>query len=109
MSIKSGKHKFGDIEGTRVTFVEQGADEKRVAFLKALLELNGFEVLTTEDKRKNEEDPITYTVAVTDMSFNAVIAVYNRSLKTHDGRKVTPDYWNQSSEETNPKYWKGEV
>lgn len=101
----SGKHSFGTIEETRVTFVEKGVDENRRDFLKALLELNGFEVVLEDEKRKTEEDPQLYTVAVTDMTFNPTIWVFNRRLKTPDGHKVTQDYWNQISKETNPHYW----
>ena len=36
-----------------------------------------------------------YTVAVTDMTFNPTIWVFEHKLKTPDGRKVTQDYWNQ--------------
>ncbi len=30
------------------------------------------------------------------------------ALRTKDGRKVTPDYWNQKTEETIPTYWEKE-
>jgi hypothetical protein len=96
---------FGSIEETRVTFVEKGVDEKRRDFLKELLEHNGFEVLTEEEKRKSEEEPQLYTVAVTDMVFNPTIWVYQRKLRTLDGRKVTPAYWNQETADTHPQYW----
>ncbi len=101
-----GKHLFGDIEGQRVTFVEKKISEDRSAFLKKLLEHNGFEVLIQEEKRATEEDPQLYTVAVTDMVFNPTIWVYQRKLLTFDGRKVTPDYWNQRTKETQPQYWR---
>lgn len=100
-----GKHMFGSIEETRVTFVEKGVVEDRRDFLKKLLEHNGFEVLVQEDKRKTEEDPQLYTVAVTDMVFNPTIWVYQRKLRTFDGHKVTPGYWEQRTEETKPQYW----
>ncbi len=102
----AGKHMFGSIEDTRVTFVEKGVDESRSVFLKKLLEHNGFEVLIQEDKRKTEEDPQLYTVAVTDMVFNPTIWIYERKLRTFDGHKVTADYWNQLTEDTHPQYWK---
>jgi len=102
-----GKHLFGSIEDQRVTFIEKKIEEGRKDFLKKLLEHNGFEVLIQEDKRKSEEEPQLYTVAVTDMVFNPTIWVFERKLKTFDGHKVTPDYWNQISEETKPQYWKG--
>jgi len=101
-----GKHSFGNIGDTRVTFVEKKIDETRMDFLKKLLEHNGFEVVVDEEKRKSEEDPQLYTIAVTDMVFNPTIWVYERKLKTFDDHKVTPDYWNQKTEETNPQYWK---
>lgn len=102
-----GKHLFGSIENQRVTFIEKKIEEDRKDFLKKLLEHNGFEVLIQEEKRKSEEEPQLYTVAVTDMVFNPTIWVFERKLKTFDGHKVTPDYWNQISEETKPQYWKG--
>ena len=102
----AGKHTFGSIGETRVTFVEKKIDENRKNFLKKLLEHNGFEVIIEEEKRKTEEEPQLYTVAVTDMVFNPTIWVFERKLKTFDGHKVTQDYWNQISESANPRYWK---
>ncbi|MBT8254541.1 MAG: hypothetical protein HKN00_02470 [Flavobacteriaceae bacterium] len=101
----SGKHMFGSIDETRVTFVEKGVDADRRDFLKALLEHNGFEVVIKEDKRKTEEDPQLYTVAVTDMVFNPTIWIFQRKLKTFDGHKVTRGYWHQETEDTKPQYW----
>ena len=101
-----GKHLFGTIGDQRVTFIEKKVVADRKDFLKKLLEHNGFEVIVDEDKRKTEEEPQLYTVAVTDMVFNPTIWVFERKLKTFDGHKVTPDYWNQISEETAPQYWK---
>ena len=102
----AGKHLFGSIWETRVTFVEKKIDENRKDFLEKLLKHNGFEVIIEEEKRKTEEEPQLYTVAVTDMVFNPTIWVYERKLKTFDGRKVTADYWNQRTEDTHPQYWK---
>lgn len=101
-----GKHLFGSIDEVRVTFVEKKISEDRAAFLKKLLEHNGFEVLLQEDKKVSEDDPQLFTVAVRDMVFNPTIWVYQRRLKTFDGRKVTPDYWHQRTEDTAPQYWR---
>ena len=101
----SGSHQFGDINGQRVTFVEKKVGKERADFLSALLTFNQFEVLVTEEVRKTEEEPQLYTVAVSDMVFNPTVWVYQRRLKTFDGRKITPAYWNQETEETNPRYW----
>ena len=107
MSLE-GKHTFGAIDETRVTFVEKKVDENRKDFLKQLLEHNGFEVIVQEEKRASEEEPQLYTIAVTDMVFNPTVWVFQRRLKTLDGRKVTPAYWNQETKETNPHYWKND-
>jgi len=105
----AGKHQFGAIGDQRVTFVEKKIEKDRMEFLKKLLEVNGFEVVIQEEKTKSEEDPQLYTVAVTDMVFNPTIYVFQRRLKTIDGKHiVTQDYWNQVSEETNPQYWKND-
>ena len=101
-----GKHLFGSIEDTRVTFVEKKVTAERAEFLKKLLEYNGFEVLIQEDKRTSEEEPQLYKLGVKDKVLNPTILVYQRKLKTFDGHKVTPDYWEQRSENTHPQYWK---
>ena len=105
----AGKHQFGAIGDQRVTFIEKKIEKERMEFLKKLLEVNDFEVVIQEEKRKSEEDPQLYTVAVTDMVFNPTIYVFQRRLKTIDGKHiVTQDYWNQKTEETNPQYWKND-
>ena len=102
-----GKHQFGSIGEVRVTFVEKSIKESRMLFLKELLEVNGFEVVVEEEAGKSEEDPILYTVGVTDMVFNPTVYVFQRRLKTIDGKhKVCPDYWNQITKDTKPQYWK---
>jgi hypothetical protein len=102
-----GKHQFGSIGEQRVTFIEKGIVEERLDFLKNLLEFNGFEVVTEEQKRKKEEDPLLYNLGVTDMVFNPTVYVFQRRLKTLDGNHiVNQDYWNQLSEDTKPQYWK---
>ncbi len=107
MSLQ-GKHLFGSIGDTRVTFVEKKVDENRKNFLETLLKHNGFEVIVQEEKRKSEEEPQLYTIGVTDMVFNPTIYIFERKLKTFDGRKVTQDYWFQRTETTNPQYWKND-
>tara|TARA_B100000508_G_C11260012_1_gene180608 strand:+ start:90 stop:413 length:324 start_codon:yes stop_codon:yes gene_type:complete len=104
----AGKHLFGSIGDTRVTFIEKKIDENRKDFLQKLLEHNNFEVLIQEEKRKSEEDPQLYTVAVTDMVFNPTIWIFERKLKTFDGHKVTQDYWFQRTQKTKPQYWKND-
>lgn len=103
----AGKHMFGSIGEQRVTFVEKKITVERLDFLKQLLEVNGFEVLVDEEKRKSEEDPQLYTIGVTDMVFNPTVYIFQRRLKTLDGNHiVNQEYWNQISEDPKPQYWK---
>ena len=106
MASLEGKHSFGSIGETRVTFVEKKVTEDRKIFLQKLLEHNGFEVVIDAESKKEEEEPQLYTVAVTDMVFNPTVAIFERKLKTLDGHKVTQDYWFQRTNDTNPQYWK---
>ena len=39
--------------------------------------------------------PTTYTVGVTDLTFNPINAIFGRILKTKDNRIVTQAYWKQ--------------
>ena len=122
--INKGKHIEKEINETRVRVVEDNATTERVEFLQKLLEHNGYTVLTEENVPKpppppkplaeGEEaappapqEPLipTWTIGVTQITFNPVLMVYNRALKTFDGKKVTPDYWNQVSEKAEPNYW----
>jgi hypothetical protein len=100
-----GKHDFGEINGTRVTFVEKGVSEDRMKFLKALLEHNGFNVLVEKKTLPKEDGKTTYTIGVDDIVFNPVIWVYERRLKTFDGRIVSAAYWEQKTDDTRPQYW----
>ncbi|MDH5399115.1 MAG: hypothetical protein OEX02_13270 [Cyclobacteriaceae bacterium] len=116
--INKGKHIEQEVGDVRVRVVEEGASQQRVDFLKKLLEHNGYEVLVGETpvkppkKPKPGEEPVeeptpepTWFVGVTDITFNPVYAVYNRRLRTFDGKRVTPDYWNQTTEKAEPNYW----
>jgi hypothetical protein len=107
MSLESGKHQFGDLDGQSVTFVEKNISAERAAFLKTLLEYNNIPVIVKENPGATEADPVTFTVATPDLVFNPVIYVYQRRLRTPDGRKVTPAYWRQETTSTKPEYWEG--
>ncbi len=106
MALTKGKHSVEEINGIRCTIAEKGTDEKRMQFLKDLLSFNNFEVQVQEEKRENEELPVTYTIGVTDIVFNPVIAVYQMKLKTKDGKKVSPAYWNQYTDKIDNRYWR---
>jgi hypothetical protein len=103
MTLKA-KHIVEELNGTRCTIVEKGATEGRTGFLKKLLDFNKFEVIVSEEARV-EGSPATFTIGVTDLVFNPVIAVYEMSLSTPDGRKVSPAYWEQYTSECADEYW----
>jgi len=103
MTLKA-KHIVEEINGIRCTVVEKGAIAGRVDFLKKLLEFNKFEVIVAADTVV-EGSPALFTIGVTNLVFNPVIAVYELSLKTEDGKKVSPAYWNQYSTDCVDEYW----
>ena len=105
MGLDSGKHTEKEINEIRCRVVEKDIEKPRVDFLKNLLELNGYEVKVQELPKKEEESPDTFILGVTDITFNAVLAVYKHEIITADGRFVTPAYWNQISKETKQGYW----
>jgi len=105
MTLSSGKHIEAEIDGIRCRVVEKGVSKPRIDFLQKLLVHNGLEVKSEELPKTEEDTSTTYIIGVTDITFNAVIKVYNRELKTLEGQKVTPDYWNQKTDEPDPNYW----
>lgn len=105
MSLLNGKHVVKEIEGIRCSVVEENASKERVEFLKKILELNGHSVRIEALPAAEESSETLYIIGVTSMLFNPVIAVYQRLLKTEDGRRITPDYWNQKTDKIEPNYW----
>lgn len=103
MPLNKIKHIIIEIDGVRCSQVEKGVTPERLGFLKELLEHNGFEVKTMEEKQ--EGDAKTFTVGVTDILFNPVYYVYERRLKSADGFKITPAYWSQQTAVIDPRYW----
>jgi len=103
MTLKA-KHIVEELDGTRCTVVEKGATADRVDFLKKLLEFNHFKVIVVAAATV-EGSPALFTIGVTDLVFNPVIAVYELSLKTPDGKKVSPAYWEQYTTDCVDEYW----
>lgn len=108
MGINKGKHIVQEIEGIRCTVVENGISESRMNFLKNVLVFNKFNVKVAAEK-KTEDVAETYIIGVSDITFNPVIAIYERSLHTTDGKHITPEYWNQETKEVQPYYWKSKT
>ncbi|MEI6275972.1 MAG: hypothetical protein WCP08_08280 [Prolixibacteraceae bacterium] len=103
--VLKAKHIVEEIGGQRCTVVEKGIGKKRMDFLKALLQLNHFEVATDEVAKTEDATEQLYNIGVTDLVFNPVIAVYEMVLKTAKGEPVTAAYWNQESAESVKEYW----
>jgi hypothetical protein len=93
MAINNAKHIVGEIDGVRCTIVESGIALDRLAFLTDLLQFNNFDVKEMKVPSEVEGEEPKYTIGVTDLVFNPVFAIYERSLKTRDGKFVTPAYW----------------
>ena len=103
MSITKGKHTVAEIDGVRCTIIETDATKERVDFLKDLLEFNKLEVKIAENKNS---EPKNFTIGVTDLIFNPVIALYDMSLKTKDGYSVSPAYWLEKTKICDLRYWR---
>jgi hypothetical protein len=108
-------HEFEELNGIKCGIVEKNVKPERVAFLKELLESNGFTVVAVPTPApkaavppppKEGELPApapppappapeTFIVGVTDYTFNWVNAIFGRLLKTKDGHIVTLAYWQQ--------------
>ena len=109
-------HEFEELDGIKCGIVEKNASPERVAFLKKLLEYNHFIVVVVPSPppkvaaapvTKTEEGveipppppppaaPETFTIGVSDYTFNPINAIFGRLLKTPDGHVVTLAYWEQ--------------
>lgn len=104
MALIKGKHIVQEIDGVLCTVVETNVDSKRRDFLKELLEFNSFEVKIQEEA-KTEGQETTFTIGVTNLKFNPMIAVYQKSLKRIGGGIVSPNYWNQAEETAHLPYF----
>lgn len=116
-------HEFEELNGVKCGIVEKNVPPARVAFLKEILEFNGYtviaiptpvpapKVVAPPPPKEGEEPappppaaplpPETFTVGVTDYTFNTINALYGRLLKTKDGHIVTVAYWNQKEAVSN--------
>jgi hypothetical protein len=108
-------HPFEELNGVKCGIAERNAGPERVAFLKTLLEYNGYEVVVasspppkgqvtgsssqvTEGNSESAAIPPnieSFTIGVTDYTFNMTNAIFGRLLRTPDGHVVTRDYWLQ--------------
>ena len=106
-------HEFEELNGVKCAIVEKNASQERADFLNDLLKLNKYSVVivpSTPPKAASvtapanaavdaaATAPVTFTVGVTDVTFNPVNAVFGRLLKTKNGHIVTLAYWHQKEE-----------
>ncbi len=113
-------HEFEELDGVKCGIVEKNVFEARAQFLKKLLEYNHYTVIIaasplpkatpapapkpTEPGETPPQSPVTpapvsapttFTVGVTDVTFNPINAIFGRLLHTPDGHVVTQAYWQQ--------------
>lgn len=104
-------HEFEDLNGVKCAIVEKNASQQRVDFLKPLLEFNKYTVIVAASPPPKgaapaataatavtagaPPPPASFTIGVTDVTFNAINAIFGRSLKTPAAQIVTLAYWQQ--------------
>lgn len=117
-------HLFEELGGIKCSIVEKNATPARTDFLRRLLEYNRYTVVvvpspppkaapapaapapaaetppSTPPPPPAPLPPETFTIGVTDVSFNPTNAIFGRLLKTPDGHIVTLAYWQQKAAES---------
>jgi hypothetical protein len=106
-------HEFEELDGVKCGIVEKNAAPERADFLKKILEFNQYTVVVvpspapkaTAPKPATEGEetaptspppaPATFTIGVTDYTFNPINAIFGRLLKTPEGFVVSQAYWYQ--------------
>ena len=116
-------HEFEELDGIKCGIVEKNVKPERVEFLKKLLEYNKYTVVVVPSPppkiapvpvAKQIEGaepqttppplpppppaPETFTVGVTDYTFNPINAIFGRLLHTPGGHVVTLAYWQQQEQ-----------
>jgi len=124
-------HEFEDLGTSKCAIVEKNASAERVQFLKTLLEFNKYEVVVVDSPAPKAAPaapvaapvsapvegeapaaaapaapidppaPTTFTIGVTDLTFNATNAIFGRQLKTADGHIVSLAYWQEKESVSN--------
>lgn len=116
-------HVVEELNGVRCSIIEKNCTPARAAFLKILFEANGLEVVIaqvpapkppppkpaptgdTTSTTTSVAAPDLWNVGVTDITFHTMLAIYERILKTPEGKLCTIAYFNQQPEQ-NGWYWK---
>jgi len=123
-------HEFEELNGVKCGIVEKNVFPERAKFLKELLELNGYTVVVAPSPPPKvaaapvspavvsteagtvaapppppppppaPPAPETFSVGVTDVTYNTTNAIMGRLLRTKEGHKVTLAYWQQKAAES---------
>jgi len=112
-------HVCEELNGVKCAIVEKNVKKERVDFLQEILAYNGFKMIVMPSpppKASPQAAPImppgeavpealpvlpeTFTVGVTNLTFNPINAIFGRLLKTPDGHVVTLSYWQQKEKES---------
>jgi hypothetical protein len=103
-------HEFEELNGIKCAIVEKNVSQERADFLNDLLKVNKYTVVIVSSPPPKTAPaapaanataeapappPATFTVGVTDVTFNPINAVFGRLLKTKDGHVVKLAYWQQ--------------
>ncbi|HXB42709.1 MAG TPA: hypothetical protein VNV85_01565 [Puia sp.] len=108
-------HTSEELNGIKCAIVEKNVSKERAAFLRQLMEFNGYtvEVAPTPAPKPLPAKPLvegeaappppplyeeTFTIGVTDMMFNPINAIFGRLLHSQDGHVVTLAYWRQKEQ-----------
>jgi len=121
-------HLFDELNGIKCAIVEKNAIKERVDFLKQILEYNHYTIIVVPSPPPKTvpaapapaaipeasteaaiaipaavpqplPEPETFTVGVTDVTFNPTNAIFGRLLKVPGGHIVTLAYWQQNDKE----------
>jgi hypothetical protein len=123
-------HLFEELNGIKCAIVEKNLSKERVDFLKQILEYNHYTVVVVPSappkavppksapaaasanatniettppatpQPSPPSQPETFTIGVTDVTFNPINAIFGRLLKAPGGHIVTLAYWQQKETES---------
>lgn len=110
-------HEFEELDGIKCAIVEKNAFAERVAFLKDILAYNRYTVVVVPSPPAKVVAPAaattvegaalaatpppaeTFTIGVTDLTFNPINAIFGRLLKAPQEHLVTQAFWLQKESE----------
>jgi len=113
----NNNHEFEELNGVKCGIVEKNVSASRDEFIRQLLEFNKYEVVVVRSPAPKAAAPAaapaadaavpapppppsapvpeTFTIGVSDYTFNTINAIFGRLLHTPDGHVVTLAYWQQ--------------